>query len=51
MSLDDDGPAISYKLLARGTRVVTADGTELGTVDEVLDNARENIFDLSLIHI
>ena len=45
MSLDDDEPAISYKLLARGTRVVTADGIELGTVDEVLDNARENIFD------
>jgi len=45
MSLDDDGPAISYKLLARGTRVVTADGTELGTVDQVLDNVRENIFD------
>jgi hypothetical protein len=45
MSPDDDGPAISYKLLARGTRVVTADGTELGTVDHVLDNLRENIFD------
>jgi sporulation protein YlmC with PRC-barrel domain len=45
MSLDDDGPAISYKLLARGTRVVTADGTEVGTVDQVLDNVRENIFD------
>ena len=45
MSLDDDAPAISYKLLARGTRVVTADGTELGTVDQVLDNVRENIFD------
>jgi sporulation protein YlmC with PRC-barrel domain len=46
MSLgDDDGPAISYKLLARGTRVVTSDGAEIGTVAEVLDNARENIFD------
>ena len=42
---DDDGPAISYKLLARGTRVVTAEGIELGTVDQVLDNVRENIFD------
>lgn len=45
MSPDDDGPAISYKLLARGTRVVTAEGLELGTVDQVLDNVRENIFD------
>jgi sporulation protein YlmC with PRC-barrel domain len=45
MNLDDDGPAISYKLLGRGTRVVTADGTELGTVDQVLENVRENIFD------
>jgi sporulation protein YlmC with PRC-barrel domain len=45
MSLDDDGPAISYKVLARGTRVVTADGVELGTVEEVLDNVKENIFD------
>jgi hypothetical protein len=45
MSLDDDGPAISYKLLARGTPVVTADGIEIGTVEQVLDNVRENIFD------
>jgi sporulation protein YlmC with PRC-barrel domain len=45
VSLDDDSPAISYKLLARGTRVVTADGVELGTVDRVLDNVKENIFD------
>ena len=45
MSPDDDGPAISYKVLARGTRVVTADGIEIGTVDQVLDNVRENIFD------
>jgi sporulation protein YlmC with PRC-barrel domain len=45
VSLDDDGPAISYKLLARGTRVYTADGTQLGTVDQVLENVKENIFD------
>jgi len=43
--VDDDGPAISYKLLQRGTRVVTSDGHELGTVAQVLDNVRENIFD------
>jgi hypothetical protein len=45
VSLEDDGPAISYKLLARGTPVLSSDGIELGTVDQVLDNAREHIFD------
>jgi len=42
---DDDGVAISYKVLARGTPVHSSDGVELGTVDRVLDNAREQIFD------
>jgi len=42
---DDDGVAISYKLLARGTPIHSSDGVELGTVDRVLDNAREQIFD------
>jgi hypothetical protein len=41
----DDGHAISYKLLARGVPVVTADGVEVGTVDRVLENEREHIFD------
>ena len=45
MSIEDDGPAISYKLLGRGTPVLSSDGVELGTVDQVLDNAREQIFD------
>ncbi len=43
--MDDDGPAISYKLLERGTPVHTSDGAQLGTVDRVLDNDREQIFD------
>lgn len=43
--MEDDGYAISYKLLQRGTVVRTSDGQELGTVDEVLDNVKENIFD------
>lgn len=43
--MDDDGYAISFKLLQRGTVVRTSDGQELGTVDEVLDNVKENIFD------
>jgi sporulation protein YlmC with PRC-barrel domain len=42
---DDDAPAISYKALARGVDVVTADGTRIGAVRDVLDNVRENIFD------
>jgi hypothetical protein len=43
--VSDDGHAISYKVLARGTPVRASDGTEVGTVRRVLDNARENIFD------
>ena len=42
---DDDGYAISYKLLERGVPVVTSDGAELGTVDRMLENEREHIFD------
>ena len=45
MSIEDDGPAISYKLLARGTPIHASDGTLLGTVDRVLENEREQIFD------
>jgi hypothetical protein len=41
----DDGHAIGYKILARGTVVRSSDGAELGTVRRVLDNAREHIFD------
>jgi hypothetical protein len=41
----DDGVAISYKVLERGAPVHSSDGVELGTVDRVLDNAREQIFD------
>ena len=43
--MDDDGYAISYKLLERGVPVVTTDGVEIGTVAGVLDNEREQIFD------
>jgi hypothetical protein len=41
----DDGLAIGYKVLPRGTPVVFSDGVELGTVHRVRDNAREHIFD------
>ncbi len=43
--MDDPGHAIGYKVLKKGTPVVTADGVEIGTVAKVLDNAREHIFD------
>ena len=42
---EHDGYAISYKLLERGVPVVTADGVEVGTVDRMLENEREHIFD------
>jgi hypothetical protein len=42
---DDDGHAISYKVLARGTPVVASDGAEVGSVREVLENVAEHIFD------
>jgi hypothetical protein len=44
-TIDDDGPAISYKALRRGTRVLASDGSQIGVVRRVLDNVRENIFD------
>jgi hypothetical protein len=42
---DDDGYAISYKVLRRGTVVRAANGAEVGTVRRVQENVRENIFD------
>ena len=46
MSADaDDGHAIGYKILRRGTPMRSSDGEQVGTVRRVLDNAREHIFD------
>ena len=42
---DDDGHAISYKVLEPGTPVHASDGSELGSVREVLENKAEHIFD------
>ena len=42
---DDDGHAISYKVLRRGTPVRSADGVQVGTVRRVHEATRENIFD------
>jgi hypothetical protein len=41
----DEGHAISYKLLGRGTEVRSSDGAVVGTVERVLENPREHIFD------
>jgi len=41
----DEGDQIGYQVLPRGTPVVTSDGVQIGTVDQVLDNEREHIFD------
>ena len=43
--MTDEGRQIGYQALARGVPVHSADGARLGTVDRVLDNAREHIFD------
>ena len=41
----DDGQAIHYSAVQRGTPVYSADEVEVGKVDAVLDNYRERIFD------
>jgi hypothetical protein len=41
----DDGHAVHYSAVERGVPVLSADGVELGTVDAVLDNYKEHIFD------
>jgi len=45
-----DSPAISYKLLDSGTPVLASGGERLGTVDRVLENEREHIFDGIVLH-
>ena len=41
----DDGAAIHYTAVTRGTPVYAADGTEVGVVNQVVDNYREHILD------
>ena len=45
MTPADDGLAVHYTALQRGTPVISSDGEEIGSVDQVLDNYREHIFD------
>ena len=42
---DDDGYAIHYTALERGTPVYSSENEHVGTVAEVWDNQREHIFD------
>jgi hypothetical protein len=42
---EDDGYAISYKVLEPGTPVVDRDGLDVGSVRQVLENEAEHIFD------
>jgi hypothetical protein len=41
----DDGQAIHYAAVKRGTPVYSSDEVEVGKVDAILDNYREHIFD------
>jgi PRC-barrel domain len=47
----DDGHAVHYTALTRGTPVYSSDEEQIGTVVEVLDNYRENIFDGLVIEV
>jgi hypothetical protein len=41
----DDGEAVHYTAVERGTPVYSSDGVEVGKVEAILDNYREHIFD------
>jgi hypothetical protein len=47
----DDGHAVHYTALQRGTPVYSADEQQVGTVVEVLDNYREHIFDGLIVEL
>jgi hypothetical protein len=43
--LIEDGHAVHYSAVERGTPIYSSDGVEVGKVDAILDNYREHIFD------
>ncbi len=45
MIVPEEGAAIHYTAVERGTPVYSSDGVELGKVDAILDNYDEHIFD------
>jgi sporulation protein YlmC with PRC-barrel domain len=44
-AVSDEGHAIHYTAVERGTPVFSSDGTEVGKVHQVVDNYREHILD------
>jgi hypothetical protein len=42
---DDHGDPIAYAALQRGTEIASSDDHVLGTVERVIDNPKEHIFD------
>jgi hypothetical protein len=50
-SMIDDGPAIHYSAVTRGTPVYSADEVEVGTVHRMLDNYREHILDGFVVRV
>ena len=45
VAMVDDGHAIHYAAVSKGTPVYSSDGTEVGKVRQVVDNFREHILD------
>ena len=43
--MSDYGDPIAYAALQPGTPIASSDDVELGTVERVIDNAKEHIFD------
>jgi sporulation protein YlmC with PRC-barrel domain len=41
----DEGHAVHYSAVERGTPIYASDGAQVGTVDQVVDNYREHILD------
>ena len=46
----DDGSAVHYTAVERGTPIFSSDEVEIGTVEQILDNYREHIFDGIVMH-
>jgi sporulation protein YlmC with PRC-barrel domain len=44
-AMEDQGQPIHYSAVERGTPVIASDGTQVGTVQQVVDNYREHILD------
>lgn len=47
----DDGQAIHYAAVSRGTPVYASDGSHVGKVEQVVDNYREHILDGFVIEL